>query len=197
MSPAERLLPTPTHGPGSRRYNEAIRLGREVVRRDPLNTVSYEQLGQSLWFADHDQEAIETYQTALMLNRGAAFYHYQLAVIQLTAGDAKAALSSVEQGRDEEESAILRPVMLDALVQHAAAEQAQRSAEKRFGGTACHDLAIFYARRGDADHAMPLLEQCYRNHDFFLPLLRGDPLFRKLQPNPIFQAMIRRFDIPE
>jgi hypothetical protein len=67
----------------------------------------------------------------------------------------------------------------------------------RFGAPACHDLAIFYARRDDADHAMPLLEQCYRNHDFFLPLLKGDPLFRRLQPNPLFQGMIHRFDIPE
>jgi len=179
-------------------YDESIRLSREVVRRDPLSASTYEQLGQTLWFAGREQDAIETFQTALTLNPRAAFYHYQLAVVQLTAGDAKAALNSVEQGRDEEESAILRPVMLDALGQHAEAEKEQQIAEKRFGGgTACHDLAIFYARRGDADHAMPLLEQCYRNHDFFLPLLKGDPLFRRLQPNPIFQAMIRRFDIPE
>jgi TolB-like protein/DNA-binding winged helix-turn-helix (wHTH) protein/tetratricopeptide (TPR) repeat protein len=178
-------------------YEESIRLGREVVRRDPLNSSSYVQLAQTLWFAGHEQEAIETDQTALMLNPSAAFYHFQLAVIQLTAGDVKAALDSVELGNDDEERAILHPVMLDALGRHAEAEREQQIAEKRFGGPACHDLAIFYARRGDADHAMPLLEQCYRNHDFYLPLLKGDPLFRKLRPNPRFEAMIRRFDIPE
>ena len=178
-------------------YDESIRLGREVVRRDPLNATSYVQLGQFLWFAGREREAIETDRTALMLNPNAAFYHYQLAVIQLTAGDAKAALDSVEQGRDEEERVILRPVMLDALGRHAQAEQEQHIAETRFGGPACHDLAIFYARRGDADHAMPLLEQCFRNHDLYLPLLKGDPLFRRLQPDPRFQAMIRSFDIPE
>jgi TolB-like protein/DNA-binding winged helix-turn-helix (wHTH) protein/tetratricopeptide (TPR) repeat protein len=178
-------------------YEESIRLARELVRRDPLNPLSYETLAQTLWFAGEDQEAIETDQTALMLNPGAAYYHFELAVIQLTAGDAQAALHSVDEGGDEEERAILRPVMLDALGRHAEAEEQQRIAEKKFGGPACHDLAIFYARRGDAEHAMPLLEQCYRDHSFYLPLLKGDPLFRNLRPDPRFQDMIRRFDIPQ
>jgi len=178
-------------------YEESIRLGREVVQRDPLNSSSYVQLAQNLWFAGREHEAIETDQTALMLNPSATFYHFQLAVIQLTAGDAKAALDSVDQGGDDEERAILRPVMLDALGRHAEAEKEQQMAEKRFGGPACHDLSIFYARRGDADHAMPLLEKCYQNRDLYLPLLKGDPLFRNLRPNPRFQAMLRRFDIPQ
>jgi len=177
-------------------YDEALRLGGEALARDPLNSSSYEQQAQVLWFAGRDSEAIETYQTAIALNPSASYYHFELAVVQLTAGDAKAALASVDQGADDEERAILRPVMLDALGQHAEAEKEQRIAEQKYGAPAAHDLAVFYANRDDADGALSLLEQCYRRHDFWLPLLAGDPLFRKLRSNPRFQALIRRFDIP-
>jgi len=182
-----------------RHHEEAIRLGNESIERNPLQAFTYATQAQILYFGGHNQEAIDALRAALVRNPRAASYHIAIARIQLVAGDPRAALSSLDEAKDDVARAILRPVMLDALGQHAEAEREQAEAERKYGAfaPAGASLAIFYAGRGDADRAMPLLERSYRYHDLSLPFLKEDPLFTKLRPDPRFQAFIRRFDIPE
>jgi TolB-like protein/DNA-binding winged helix-turn-helix (wHTH) protein/Flp pilus assembly protein TadD len=175
---------------------EAVRLAREVISRDPIDAINHESLGNLLIFAGHFQEAIESFQSAIALNPSGNYYRFELAVAQLMAGDPRAALQNVELGNDEEEREILRPVMLDALGQHAEAERQQAVAERKYAATNPHDLAAFYAMRGDADHAMSLLERSF-NQDFPQTMLRADPLFNKLHGDPRFQALIRRIPHPD
>jgi TolB-like protein/DNA-binding winged helix-turn-helix (wHTH) protein/Flp pilus assembly protein TadD len=177
--------------------DESVRLAREVVSRDPLVAKNYAELADKLFFAGQLPEAVQAYQTAIALNPGATYGRFLLAVVQLAAGDAKAGLASVDQGNDAEERQILRPVMLDALGQHAEAEREQRIAERKYGPSAAADLAIFYAYRGDADHAMAWLEQAFQNHDAGMLTLQENPLFAKLRSDPRFQALLRRRGIPD
>jgi TolB-like protein/DNA-binding winged helix-turn-helix (wHTH) protein/Tfp pilus assembly protein PilF len=177
--------------------DEAVRLAREVVGRDPLVALNYEELAEALWGAGQLPEAMHAAQTALALNPGTRYGRFRLALLQLTAGDATAAWAGVDQGNDAQARQLLRPFMLDALGRHADAEREQAIAEQNYGPAAAGDLAVYYAYRGNVDKALPWLERAFQNHDLSMLEIKGSPRFAKLRPDPRFQALLRRHRIPD
>jgi TolB-like protein/DNA-binding winged helix-turn-helix (wHTH) protein/tetratricopeptide (TPR) repeat protein len=177
-------------------HEEAVRVAREAIARDPLNPLCYQVEAGTLVDAGHYQEAVEALRAALALNPGAKYYRFGLATAQIAAGDATAALASVESSHNEGERGLLRPVILDMLGRHTEADREQAEAERKYPDEP-YELALLYAYRADADRAMPLLERIYQTRGLLPPKLQNDPLMRNLRSDPRFQALTRRINIPE
>jgi TolB-like protein/DNA-binding winged helix-turn-helix (wHTH) protein/tetratricopeptide (TPR) repeat protein len=178
-------------------HEEAVRVAREAVARDPLNPLCFLVEAGTLLAAGHYQDAVEAYRGALALNPGATYYRFGLAAAQIAAGDATAALTSIESSHDDLQRGLLRPVILDMLGRHTEADREQAEAERKYPDEP-HELALLYAYRADADRAMPLLERFYKTRGLGPPpKLEYDPLLRNLRSDPRFQALTRQINIPD
>ena len=58
-------------------------------------------------------------------------------------------------------------------------------------------IARVYAFRGERDDAMKWFERAYAVKDEDLYLIRGDPLTKKLEGDPRYQAFLRKMNLPE
>jgi adenylate cyclase len=177
-------------------FEKALALQHEVISLDPINDSAYVNLGATLWFAGQDRDAIRAFQVAIALNPKAQFTNYPMALAQLTSGNPKAALESIEHGNDHEETELLRPLMLEALGQKAAAAQGQAVAEQKYGSTAGTDLALYYGYRGDADQTLYWLGKGLERGDPGMPTIAVNPIFKRFRADPRFQAMLHRFNLP-
>jgi hypothetical protein len=59
------------------------------------------------------------------------------------------------------------------------------------------NIASFYAARNDSDRAFYWLERAYRQHDGGMAELKGYPMFRNLQRDPRYRALLRKVNLPE
>ena len=84
----------------------------------------------------------------------------------------------------------MRPVILDAMGEHAEAAREQAIAEQRFGAEHPYDVAAYYARRGNAEQAMRWLDKSYQRRDPDLISIESDPLFKPLRANPHFMSFL-------
>jgi hypothetical protein len=57
-------------------------------------------------------------------------------------------------------------------------------------------FALVYLGLGDNDQAVTWLEKAYGERSDFLLVLRVDPLFDALRPDPRFQDLIHRIGLP-
>jgi Tfp pilus assembly protein PilF len=60
-----------------------------------------------------------------------------------------------------------------------------------------YSIAVLYARSGEDERAMDLLERAYAQHDRSLLELKVDPRIDNLRASPRFQALLRRMNFPE
>jgi hypothetical protein len=59
-------------------------------------------------------------------------------------------------------------------------------------------IAQVYAFRGETDEALKWLERAYEQKDSGgLPLIKGDPLFKKIEDDPRYKAFLKKMNLPE
>jgi hypothetical protein len=58
-------------------------------------------------------------------------------------------------------------------------------------------IAFIYAGLGENDQAFASLERAYEGRDFILVLLKADPTFDRLRPDPRFSDLVRRVGLPQ
>ncbi len=57
-------------------------------------------------------------------------------------------------------------------------------------------IAVVYSGMGDKDHAFEWLETAYKEHEYWLPKLRVDPMFDPLRSDPRFAELVKRMNFP-
>jgi tetratricopeptide (TPR) repeat protein len=171
---------------------EAVGIFQELIRREPINYFNYYDLANALWSDGQLTPAQQAFETALALNPGSEYARARLALVTLETGDPRSALELVKHGSMSEERHVLRPLILDAMGEHAEAAAEQAIAEARFGAEYPYALAAYYTQRGSAEQAMRWLDKSYERHDPDLIRVGSDPLFRPLRANPRFLALLDR-----
>ena len=59
-------------------------------------------------------------------------------------------------------------------------------------------IAQVYAFRGETDEALKWLDLAYAHKDSGgLPVIKGDPLFTKIEGDPRYKAFLRKMNLPE
>lgn len=184
------------------RTEEALDQAQAALVLDPLSLNANHQVARAQYFARRIDQAIQTTQKTLEMNPDFAVAHLRL-------GRAYAAKGLYSQAIEEFQkfSTLSGDVPLaTASIGNALARTGDRSGAVR----ALNKLAILsrqthvpsisfalvYLGLGDNDQAVTWLEKAYGERSDFLLVLRVDPLFDALRPDPRFQDLMHRVGLP-
>jgi TolB-like protein/tetratricopeptide (TPR) repeat protein len=179
------------------RLDQAIAFGEFVVARDPVNELAYNDLGNAYRFAGRLDKAIDAYRTALSLNSGSGllFEHAQIGEVLLQKGDARAALTEIEQIPPE----IDEPLRLVALsMAHYAVGQKVESDTalveliRKHEKTLASQIAYVFAFRGEADRAFEWLDKAVQHRDPALGSIAVYPMFANIHSDPRWLPFLRK-----
>ena len=162
--------------------DQAITAEEYVTVRDPLNPISYQNLGFSYLTVGRWDDAIASYQTALQLSPGIIGTHYYIGVALLLKGNIEAALAEFEQEEDEEFRTKGQAMALYALGRQDVSKAKLQELIERWGDEWPSEVAHVYAYTGNVDAAFSWLEKSAAEEDGgfqpqqkFLDSLRDDP----------------------
>ena len=57
-------------------------------------------------------------------------------------------------------------------------------------------FALVHVGLGEAEEALKWLEEAYKEHDWYLCVLKTEPIFDSLRGHPRFQDLLRRVNFP-
>jgi serine/threonine protein kinase/tetratricopeptide (TPR) repeat protein len=179
------------------RLDEAIELEQRAVGLDPLSVGAHLNLGRCFRAADRLPEAERELRRARELSSGSA------------AGSLILASVLGAQGRVDEALAIMQSEERDwsrlcglAILQHAAGRVAESDAAlkeliAKRSGDAAYQIALAHAARGEHDATFEWLERAYEQRDSGLAILKLEPFFRPLHPDPRWGALVARMGLAD
>jgi tetratricopeptide (TPR) repeat protein len=177
------------------RVSEGLQLAKVAAKQDPLGWATREILvAQYVSGALDDAQAsarrlIELYPTAGLV-------HFNYAFVLLARGEPQAALSEFEQEKAVQFREVGLPLALDALGRRSDADRAIAVAEKNWARGMAYPIAYIYASRNESDRAFYWLERAYEQHDNGLTWLKIDPMFKNLQHDPRYKALLLKMRLP-
>jgi len=167
------------------RLDESIAIGEYVAARDPVNPISYSNLGLVYHFAGRWDEAIAACETALRLSPARIGVHFVKGTVLLSKGEPEAALESFTREEGFEGAG---RVLGQALALYALGRQEEHQAKlneltERSGDERPSWVAYVYAYRGDTDRAFEWLQKSVEEEEEggFNP---ADPSLQPLADDP-------------
>jgi TolB-like protein/Flp pilus assembly protein TadD len=153
----------------TRRYEEAIEQGAEIIEMDPAHTALYYDLGRVYQWQGEYARAIEAFQkvSSKSQSRGATV----LAAI---------GYAHAKAGHRDEAIDVL--TQLDEL---SAREY-----------VSSYDLALLHLALGNKDQAFAHLSKAYDDYSSYLPFLNVDARLDEVRTDPRFQALVHRMNFP-
>jgi Tfp pilus assembly protein PilF len=185
------------------RYEEAFAEFKRAIRLDPHNTYTYATFGFVCYLNRRYDEAIELFKKSLELDAGIAQAYSGLVWAYTYKAANDAAISVATKAIELAPGASLFLGFLAEV--HAAAghrEEAQKilchlHELSKTEYVSPHFIARIYLTLGDNEQALTWLDTAYREHASLMVLLKTDPRFDELRPEPRFQDIIRRMHFPD
>jgi TolB-like protein/DNA-binding winged helix-turn-helix (wHTH) protein/Flp pilus assembly protein TadD len=179
------------------RFPAAVAEAQRAVERDPLSVSANLALGDVLFLAHQDERAIAQLRRTADLEPDDSRAHGFLTAYyeqKQMYGDAIAELQKVValQGAPPEKLAGLRHAY-----QQSGPEgywRWQLSEAKR--RNAPYEIAMVYARRGNAGQAVAWLEKSYQQHYCYMVQLKTFRIWDPVRSDPRFQNLLRRMNFP-
>ena len=165
---------------------------RSVVRRDPVDTVGFANLGYHQRLAGRLDAAIASSRTVLSLAPGRGGAHAQLGIAVMLKGDAKAALAEIEQETSEFWKMVGLPMAYHALGRKADSDAALAALIAKYEKEGPYNIAYVYAFRGEADKAFGWLDKAVEYGDGGLAEIVTDNLFDKIHADPRWLPFLRK-----
>jgi adenylate cyclase len=175
------------------RIQDAIAFYRRAVERDPLSPGALGGLASALWTQGRLAEAEGVYRQAAALSP--ATYHTWAGLVLLDRGEPAAALTEVQQEVDPALRLMGLAIVYEALHDRRSSDGALAQLVGRFADHP-YELAVVYARRGDADGAFQWLERAFARRDSGLVWLKVSVVLRPIRNDPRYEALLRRMGLP-
>jgi serine/threonine protein kinase/Tfp pilus assembly protein PilF len=153
----------------SRHVDDAIEECRRTIELDPTFAVAYDVLGELFAAKEMYPEALSAIEKAVALNRGAALSLANLGYVR------------ARFGQREEARRIL--------------QQLAAASNERY--TPALAFAIVHVGLGENDEAFSWLEKAYEERFNRLAYLRREPVWDALRPDPRFNDLLRRINLPQ
>jgi len=184
------------------RADQAVEIMRRAIDLEPVSRIINSCCGQVLYFARRYDEAIAYLEAAIEIEPGTPGPHSWLGMIQIQRGEysrAEEALKTALEGG----SFVTRVTGALGYAygirgdRERALEQLERLSELAAGTfvDACFEAWI-HAAIGDDDGALAALDRAFGQDANWLAALKVDPFFDAIRPNPRFQDLLRRLNIP-
>jgi TolB-like protein/DNA-binding winged helix-turn-helix (wHTH) protein/Tfp pilus assembly protein PilF len=180
------------------RFDEAIAEARLARRLDPLSVVTNSLVGFVLYRARQYEGALEALQRAIELDpdHPTPYLPQGLALSMLGRHDeAIAALQNgvAVSGRDTEMLAQLALAYGRAgFTDRARTLLSELEARSELQHVSPFAFALAYTGLGEWEEAIDALERSYRHREWYLCVLKADPIFDPLREDPRFQDLLRR-----
>jgi TolB-like protein/tetratricopeptide (TPR) repeat protein len=169
----------------------------QAIANDPLDYWNYFAAGLAGYMGGRFADGERLYRRAIELNERAGAIHAQLARLLIVSGKPQQALVELEHESAPAWRALAEPLALDALGRRKEADEKLVRAEDLYGDAYASQIASVYAMRNDSANALKWMERSYRQHDSAPLFLRHDPMFRSLEGNPSYEAILRKMKIPQ
>lgn len=166
------------------RMDEAVTLAQFVVARDPVDPVSYYNLGVISLYAGRIEESIEVSRTVLRLSPDFMGGYYSLSMAQLLGDLPQAALESAQNETYEPLRLLALIAARHALGQDAESDAALAQMVEKYGHEWPYNIAYVVAFRGQVDSAFEWLEKAIEIDDSGLTEANVQPLFANLHGDP-------------
>jgi serine/threonine-protein kinase len=179
-------------------FTEAIVEANHSLHLDPLSVPANLTLGSVYFYAHQYDQAIAQWQKTAELEPNDSRAHDDLAIIYEQMGmydDAVKARQKVMSlsGAKPEEIAALGRIYDQSGYQGYLVWRLEGLKRTNFP----YSTASIYARLGDKDQALTLLEKAYKEHAGPMFLLKVHPKWDPLRSEPRFQDLLRRMNFPE
>ena len=181
------------------RIEESISEGRRAIELDPVSVEANFILGQTLYEARRYDESISQLHRLLDLEPRFWPAHLYLGKTLAAQGKFEDAVEELKKGADftAEPHATIGYVygrMGRAPDARKVISDLQDLAKKEY--IAPLNFAKVYIGLGDKDQAFAWLEKGYKQRDFWLLFLKGEPTYDPLRSDPRFQDLLRRIHFP-
>jgi DNA-binding winged helix-turn-helix (wHTH) protein/tetratricopeptide (TPR) repeat protein len=185
------------------RLDEALAEIRRARELDPLSLIINADVGQLLHFARRDDEAIEQLRRTIEMDRGFVMAHHRLAEVYERTGKFDEALAEFQKAYPGYQTEL--PQM--ATVARVYALSGNQSEARRILARIARapkgegdmvskpSMALIHAGLGETEQAFAWLETALTEKDAELILLKSNPLFDSLRPDPRFQTILRRMKL--
>jgi serine/threonine protein kinase/Flp pilus assembly protein TadD len=174
-------------------YDEALRIWRQVLEREPLFWPSRMNIGDTLRMLGNTAGAIREQEKVLEQSPENIWAHHLLAVAQMQGSDLAGARRTLESLRPQDrQNFLVRMAWALLLALEGRQDDARREMDEELLKFATADMlmtlyvAEFYAVLGDATKAVDWLERSVRSGDERAEWFRRDPLLTTIRDHPRF-----------
>lgn len=180
------------------RHDQAVAEMRRALELDPLSLIGNKLYGDSLYFARRYEEAVVQLNKTLELDSSFAVPHRVLGYIHEMRGDYKAAVEEFAKFQE-----LNGNTDMAAAIRRSFAEGGWQGylrimiGKHRPANLPSYMAARFHASLGETAKAFSELNKAYENREFFLVLLKVDPVLDPLRADPRFTELVRKVGFPE
>lgn len=172
--------------------DEAVRLTQEALATDPLHSGWYGNLAAYLSALGRTEEAETAIQKAIAPEPDAAFYHRQLAIIQIQRGEKEAALRSANLEPDPFWRMNALALAYDANGDRAKSNAELKTLVEQHANESAVQIAQIYAARKEPEKMFEWLERGWNQHDPGITGLLCDPFMLPYRNDARFIALCRK-----
>jgi len=179
-------------------WDLATQLLRSALATDPLDPMLHMNLGYmvALRSGRFAEAAAETKRTLeLSPDYGSALYLHGVAL--LLQNQLNDALATMKQARVYDSQPEGLAIVFFAMGKKAESDAAVERAIAQDGESWPYGIATILAFRHETDKAMVWLERAYAQRDSSMYMIKGEPLFRSIESDSRYKAILRRMNLPE
>lgn len=177
------------------RMDDAIRVGRYAIDRDPANPESHYYLGFAYLWARRLDEAITSFRSALMLSPNYTSAHYRTGVALLLKGEPREALEEMQMEQHDAKHLEGQTLAYHALGQTGKSDAALSELIQRFEHNSAYNIAYLLAYRGENDRAFAWLDKAAQYRDSGLTQIAHQPEFESIHPDPRWLPTLRQVGV--
>jgi len=184
-------------------FDKAVTEMRRAQELDPVSLVKITGGGQALFMARRYDEAMEQCRRALEMDPNLGFAHWLLGLAYMQKGLYEPAILALQKsiplsaGSPDEPASLALAYALSGKPGEARKILGELEQQAKRKYIAPSTLADIYGALGEKDRAFALLDMAYDERDNMMILLKVEPVFDPLRPDPRFEALLRRVGFPQ
>ncbi len=178
------------------RFDEAIRLTKESITLDPVQSITYFNFGQLLYHANHLEEAISSYKKVLELNPNFPRAHIFLGKVYLLQQKPELALEEMSLETNEAWRTFGLILAHQALGRKKEVDKMLSDYISSFSKDNKFQIAEIYAVQGEKDKAFYWLEEAYIDRESRITYVKADPLLKNLESDPRYTNFLKKMNLP-
>ena len=185
------------------RFDDAIAHGKRAIELDPLSPIMNADLGLTLYFARHYDEAVVQLRKPLVLDPTFAYALYNLGMVLQSKGDLPGAIAQYEKAKqfsDDPHISALSGAAKALAGDKNAALQTLTDLDNisQHREVLAYSRALLHLSLNNKDEALRWLEQSFADRDGSnIGAIKVDPLLDPLRGDPRFEALVQKVTAPK